>query len=64
MCRYVVTRRNVEGKMVVVGESDHYSEARALAFDAHGATDSQIVLWDEDDPTPLMRLDARAAQVA
>jgi len=64
MCKYVVTRRDHEGKMVVVGESNHYSKARALAYGAHGATGSDVLLWDEDDPTPLVKLDARTAHAA
>jgi hypothetical protein len=64
MCRYVVTRRDHEGRVVVVGESDQFSEARALAYGAHGATGSDVLVWDEDDPTPLVKLDARVPQVA
>jgi hypothetical protein len=64
MSRYVVTRRDHEGKMVLVGERDQYSQAWSLAHAAHRATAGEVVLWDEDDSTPLARLDSRTAQVA
>jgi hypothetical protein len=62
MCRYVVTRRDREGKMILVGETDRFSEAWSLAHDAHSAAGSEVVLWDEDDPTPFVKLGARAGR--
>jgi hypothetical protein len=56
MCRYVVTRRDHEGKMILVGETDQFSEAWSLAHAAHDAAGNEVVLWDEDDPTPYAKL--------